>query len=304
MREIRAEGKHILVNGLPVFLRGTLECAIFPKTGYSLTDVNAWLRIFRICRAHGLNHMRFHSWCPPEAAFLAADQTGFYLQVECSSWANQSTTLGDGKPFDKYLYEESERMVETYGNHPSFCMMAYGNEPGGNNQVPFLTKFVSFWKNKDSRRIYTSGAGWPNLPVNDYLSDSNPRIQHWGEGLKSIINSKAPSTDFDWSSYIDQFSQPVVSHEIGQWCAYPDFKEIAAYDGILRARNFEIFRETLKKNGMEKLADSLLLASGKLQALCYKADIEAELRTKDLGGFSIARSARFPRDRELHLSGC
>ncbi len=294
MREIRTEGKHILVNGLPVFLRGTLECAIFPKTGYPPTDVNAWLRIFRICRAHGLNHMRFHSWCPPEAAFLAADQTGFYLQVECSSWANQSTTLGDGKPFDKYLYEESERMVETYGNHPSFCMMAYGNEPGGNNQVPFLTKFVSFWKNKDSRRIYTSGAGWPNLPVNDYLSDSNPRIQHWGEGLKSIINSKAPSTDFDWSGYIDQFSQPVVSHEIGQWCAYPDFKEIAAYDGILRARNFEIFRETLKKNGMEKLADSLLLASGKLQALCYKADIEAELRTKDLGGFQLLDLHDFP----------
>ena len=294
MREVQTKGKQILVNGVPVFLRGTLECAIFPKTGYPPTDKDAWLRIFKICRAHGLNHMRFHSWCPPEAAFLAADQTGFYLQVECSSWANQSTTLGDGKPFDKYLYEESKRMVETYGNHPSFCMMAYGNEPGGSNQDSFLTKFVSFWKNRDSRRIYTSGAGWPNLPVNDYLSDSNPRIQHWGEGLKSIINSKAPSTEFDWSGYTNQFPQPMVTHEIGQWCVYPDFKEISAYNGVLRARNFEIFRETLTKNGMEKLADSLLLASGKLQALCYKADIEAELRTKDLGGFQLLDLHDFP----------
>ncbi len=294
MREIKTEGKHILINGQPIFLRGTLECAIFPKTGYPPTDVDAWLRIFRICRAHGLNHLRFHSWCPPEAAFEAADQSGFYLHVECSSWANQSTTLGDGKPFDTYLYDESQRMVETYGNHPSFCMMAYGNEPGGPHYAEFLAGFVNFWKNKDNRRIYTSGAGWPNLPVNDYLSDPKPRIQHWGAGLGSIINSQAPSTDYDWSDYINQFSQPTVSHEIGQWCVYPDFKEIAQYDGVVRARNFEIFQETLNEHGMGQLADSFLLASGKLQALCYKADIEAALRTKDFGGFQLLDLHDFP----------
>ena len=294
MREFKTSGKHVLINGQPTFLRGTLECAIFPKTGYPATGLTEWLRIFNVCRAHGLNHMRFHSWCPPKAAFDAADQTGFYLQVECSSWANQSTTLGDGKPFDKYLYDESQRMVEEYGNHPSFCMMLYGNEPAGKNQVPFLTEFVTFWKSKDSRRIYTSGAGWPNLPVNDYLSDSEPRIQHWGAGLGSIINAKAPGTDYDWSEYNAKFVQPMISHEIGQWCVYPDFKEIPKYDGVLKARNFELFRETLKDHGMAQLADSFLLASGKLQALCYKADIEAALRTKDFGGFQLLDLHDFP----------
>ena len=124
MREITTANRQILVNGNPVFLRGTLECAIFPKTGYPPTDEKEWLRIYEICRAHGLNHLRFHSWCPPEAAFAAADKAGIYLQVECSSWANQSTNLGSGRPFDTYLYEESERVVEAYGSHPSFCMMA------------------------------------------------------------------------------------------------------------------------------------------------------------------------------------
>jgi hypothetical protein len=294
MREFKAVGKQLQINGQPTFLRGTLECAIFPKTGYPPTTTKEWLRIFNICRAHGLNHMRFHSWCPPKAAFDAADQTGFYLQVECSSWANQSTTIGDGKPFDKYLYEESQRMVETYGNHPSFCMMLYGNEPAGINHIPFLTEFVSFWKNKDSRRIYTSGAGWPNLDVNDYLSTPNPRIQGWGEELKSIINGAAPTTDYDWAKKIATFKQPVVSHEIGQWCVYPNFKEIAKYDGVVRAKNFEIFQETLKEHGMELLADSFLLASGKLQALCYKADIEAALRTPGFGGFQLLDLHDFP----------
>ena len=294
MREFKAVGNKLLINGKPTFLRGTLECAIFPKTGYPPTDTGEWLRIFNVCRAHGLNHLRFHSWCPPKAAFDAADQTGFYLHVECSSWANGSTTIGDGKPFDKYLYEESERMVEAYGNHPSFCMMVYGNEPAGRNQITFLTDFVNYWKNKDSRRIYTSGGGWPALPVNDYLSSPVPRIQGWGQGLKSIINGEAPRTDYDWSPFVSRFTQPVVSHEIGQWCVYPDFKEIAMYDGVLKAKNFEIFRETLKDHGMEQLGDSFLLASGKLQALCYKADIEAALRTKDFGGFQLLDLHDFP----------
>ena len=148
MREFKTSGKHILINGQPTFLRGTLECAIFPKTGFPATDTTEWIRIFKVARAHGLNHFRFHSWCPPQAAFDAADQLGFYLHVECSSWANQSTTIGDGKPFDKYLYEESQRMIDEYGNHPSFCMMVYGNEPAGKNQGPFLTDFINFWKSK------------------------------------------------------------------------------------------------------------------------------------------------------------
>ena len=130
-------------------------------------------------------------------------------------------------------------------------MMAYGNEPGGRNHVQFLTDFVTFWKSKDNRRIYTSGAGWPNLEVNDYLSTPNPRIQGWGEGLNSIINGNTPSTDYDWRSKITELKQPVVSHEIGQWCVYPNFKEIGKYKGVVRARNFEIFQETLKEHGME-----------------------------------------------------
>lgn len=294
MREITAANRQILINGNPVFLRGTLECAIFPKTGYPPTDKNEWLRILGVCHAHGLNHLRFHSWCPPKAAFEAADEAGFYLQVECSSWANQSTNLGSGKPFDKYLYDESERMIEAYGNHPSFCMMAYGNEPGGPNFKAFLTEFVTYWKGKDSRRIYVSGAGWPDLEVNDYMNTPKPRIQGWGEEMNSIINAEPPKNNYDWNDRIATFTQPVVSHEIGQWCVYPNFKEIAKYDGVVRAKNFEIFQETLTENGMAYLADSFLLASGKLQALCYKAEIEAAMRTTGFGGFQLLDLHDFP----------
>lgn len=294
LREFKVDGSRFVINGRPVFLRGTLECAIFPKTGYPPVDIEYWKKIYKTIQAHGLNHIRFHSWCPPEVAFEAADEMGVYLQVECSSWANQSTQLGSGLPIDHYIWDESERIVKNYGNHPSFVMMAYGNEPGGPKHKEFLTEFVSYWKKKDNRRVYTSAAGWPVLAVNDYHNIPEPRIQRWAEELRSIINSEAPRTDYDWSQRIPKDGIPVVSHEIGQWCVYPNFREMEKYTGVLKPRNFEIFQESLQDHKMGYLADSFLLASGKLQALCYKADIEAALRTPGFAGFQLLDLHDFP----------
>jgi hypothetical protein len=294
LRDFHADGPRFTINDRPVFLRGTLECCIFPKTGYPPTDVAEWEKVFSAVKAHGLNHVRFHSWCPPEAAFKVADKMGVYLQVECSSWANQSTQIGSGFPIDQYIWDESQRIVKAYGNHPSFVMLAYGNEPGGPKHVEFLTKFVSHWKNADNRRVYTSGAGWPALAVNDYHDIPQPRIQGWGEELNSIINAQPPKTDFDWSGKVPGDGIPVVSHEIGQWCVYPNFKEIEKYTGVLKAKNFELFRESLESHHMGHLAENFLLASGKLQALCYKADIEAALRTPGFAGFQLLDLHDFP----------
>lgn len=293
-REFKSKGTQFTINGRLTFLRGTLECSIFPKTGYPATDTASWMRIFRIARSYGLNHMRFHSWCPPEAAFEAADRCGFYLHVECSVWAGPATRIAEGKPIDKFIYDESERIVSEFGNHPSFCMLLYGNEPGGDKKDEFLAKFVTYWKNKDPRRLYSTGAGWPVLPESDFNNAIAPRIQGWGAGLRSIINRNPPQTDYDWGKVIAKFEHPTVSHEVGQWCAYPDFKEIPQYTGVLKAKNFEIFRETLAEHGMAHLADSFLLASGKLQSLCYKADIEAALRTPGFGGFQLLDLHDFP----------
>jgi len=291
MREVGTRGTQITLNDKPVFLRGTLECCIFPITGCPPVGAESWRRIIRICKAHGLNHIRFHSWCPPEAAFVAADELGFYYQVECSAWA----TVGSGGPFDTWLYQESETMVKAYGNHPSFTMMAYGNEPGGPNQNRFLGDFVSSWKRKDPRRLYTSAAGWPLIPENDYHSTPAPRIQQWGQGVGSRVNARPPETMTDYGDFVKQHSDaPVVSHEIGQWCVYPNFDEMKKYTGLLKAKNFEIFREQLDRNGMLDQAHDFLMASGKLQALLYKEEIESALRTPGFGGFQLLDLHDFP----------
>lgn len=289
LREFKANGTRFKVNGHPVFLRGTLECCIFPLTGYPATDHAYWTKIYNQCKAYGLNHVRFHSWCPPEAAFAVADSMGFYLQVECAGWA----TVGDGGYSDQWFREESDRILKEYGNHPSFCLMAYGNEPGGANQVKYLSELIDHWKSKDLRRAYTSSGGWPYVENADYWNAPDPRIQGWGEGLRSIINAQPPRTDYDFAHIIRE-NMPTVSHEIGQWCVYPNLKEMDKYIGVLKAKNFEIFRETLKDHHMADLADAFLYASGRLQTLCYKADIEAALRTPGFAGFQLLDLHDFP----------
>ncbi|MBQ7685966.1 MAG: beta-glucuronidase, partial [Bacteroidaceae bacterium] len=166
MRKFEIRGKMFYVNGHEVQLRGTVENCDFPLTGYAPMDIASWERVFRRCKEYGLNHMRFHSYCPPNAAFAAADKVGFYLQPEGPSWPNHGVALGNGRPIDTYLMEETIRMAKDYGNHPSFCMLACGNEPAG-RWVDWVSKFVDYWKATDTRRVYTGasvGGSWQWQP--------------------------------------------------------------------------------------------------------------------------------------------
>ena len=288
MREFRVNGRHFEINGRPVFLRGTVENCVFPLTGYAPMDEPSWERVFRIARSFGLNHMRFHSYCPPAAAFMAADRVGFYLQPEGPSWANHGSSLGDGKPIDQFIFDETNRMERAFGNYASYCMLAYGNEPRGGHQVEYLTRFIHYWKERDRRRVYTGASvanSWPLVPDNEYMIKSGARGRPW---------NGSPETLSDYDSVVTKFTMPYVTHEMGQWCAYPDFSEIPKYTGVYKAKNFELFRDELQEQGMGEEARNFLMASGKLQVVCYKAEIEKSLRTKDEGGFQLLSLNDYP----------
>jgi hypothetical protein len=280
MREFKIEGKWFYINGRKTLLRGTVENCDFPLTGYAPMDVAAWKKVFKACRDHGLNHVRFHSFCPPEAAFIAADLAGIYLQPEGPSWTNHGVALGRGMAIDTFLLQETQAMNKAYGNYPSFCMLACGNEPAG-NWVPWVSNFVEYWEKTDSRKVYTGasvGGSWAWQPRSQY---------HVKAGARGLSWNGLPETLSDYRSRIDSVKQPYVSHETGQWCVFPNFAEISKYTGVYKARNFEIFREMLAENDMSDLAHNFLMASGKLQALCYKHEIEKTLRTPGYAGFQL-----------------
>lgn len=295
MREIKTDGRDFKINGRTTYLRGTVENCDFPLTGYPPTDVESWMKVFKKCKEYGLNHMRFHSFCPPEAAFIAADSVGFYLQPEGPSWPNHGVKLGNGMPIDRYLLEETQRMVEEYGNHPSFAMLSAGNEPAG-KWVDWVGDFVDYWHSTgDTRRLYCGasvGGGWAWDPKSDYHVKAGARGLVWDKEMpgsmddfaadmeKVLQKGKTQTLTFD-------VTEPRVAHEVGQWCVFPDFDEIARFTGPYKAKNFEIFRESLADNNMSSQAEKFLHSSGKLQHLAYKYDIERNLRTPHYSGFQL-----------------
>ena len=288
LRNLSVEGRQLVINGRPLFLRGTVENCNFPETGYPPMEESEWLRVFRKCKEYGINHVRFHSYCPPEAAFAAADRVGIYLQPEGPSWPNHGVKLRRKMAIDQYLLDESKRIIDEYGHHPSFCFMAAGNEPAG-DWVSYCNDWVKTMKQYDSTKLYAGasvGGGWAWDSGSEYHVKAGARGLDW--------DRHAPQSQDDYyqqilfpRNYKDTVpnNSPIVAHEQGQWCVFPDFSEISQYTGVYKAKNFEIFRDLLADNGMASQAEKFLHASGKLQTLCYKYETERNLRTKDYAGF-------------------
>ncbi|MEO7101416.1 MAG: discoidin domain-containing protein [Luteolibacter sp.] len=280
LRKFATKGTEFTINGRPTHLRGNHDGGGFPLTGHPPMDEGTWRKLLTTYRAWGINHVRFHSWCPPEAAFTAADELGIYLQIEPGMW----NPFFEGSEITKMLYTETERIIRAYGNHPSFVMFSPSNEPKGRWQE-VLAEWVKHWRAEDPRRLWTTGTGWAILdkPGPTDLLDYHATHRfgtHMMRGNSAWFGK-------DYSEATQGIDKPVVSHELGQWCAYPDFDVIAKFTGFLKGGNYEIFRASAEKNGVLDRDKAFVMASGKLQLACYKEEIEANLRTPGLGGFQL-----------------
>ena len=278
MRDFAAQGTQFTLNGRTVSLRGTLECSVFPLTGYPPCDVASWQRIFRIEKSYGLNFVRFHSWCPPEAAFAAADREGILIQAE-GPMAN--VTAGRNADRDEFIQQEMKRMVDTYGNHPSFCLMTLGNEYGGS--MPLLTGWVQALRDRDPRHLYSSASSNRQRTENRQFTEKGD-----GRGIHG------PGTEHDLKDIVAGDTRPIIGHEIGQWMFFPDFKEMKKYSGVMAVKNFEMVRDDLAKKHLLDLAPDYVAASGPFAVLLYKEEIENLLRTPGYGGFSLLDLHDYP----------
>lgn len=296
-REVTSSKSKIQINGKPVFLRGNLDCVHFPLTGYPSCKVEDWERIFRIYKDYGLNHVRFHSWCPPEAAFVAADRIGIYIQAE-TIWIDwwmsveqkerkemdtkgHPQGLGKNPSADRYVQQELRRMIDAYGNHPSFVMQCIGNELG-NSDFEVMESWMKPLRAKDSCRLYAVSTARKIMSVDQYMAT------HYIDGLGSTRGLRGgASTAWDFEDVYSQSNIPILSHEIGQWPVYPKWEEIKKYTGVLKARNLEEFREQARKNRIEEQNGEFVAASGALNQIMYKYEIESFLRTPSCAGIQL-----------------
>ena len=327
-RDFRIEGAHFYADGHPVFLRGKHDAAVWPLTGYVDMTVEGWMKYLGICKAYGINHVRFHSWCPPEAAFVAADSLGIYLQPELPFWGSFDNK---DEKLMAFLHQEGENILREYGHHPSFRMMALGNELWGS--IDKMKEFVDDFREIAPDKYYTFGSnyylGYQGVKEGmDYFTTCRIGGEGWGKynthtrGSFSfadaydggIINHFRPNTTMNFDEACDKWASPqpwqrqdveqtsckraagipIISHETGQFQTYPDFREIKKYTGVLYSYNFEIFRRRLAAAGMLSQADDFHKASGLWSVKLYKADIEMDLRTKNMAGFQLLDIQDYP----------
>lgn len=307
-KDFHIEGAHFYANGHRVFLRGKHDAAVWPLTGHVEMSVEGWMKYLGTCKEYGINHVRFHSWCPPEAAFVAADSLGIYLQPELPFWGS----------FDKkderlmaFLHQEGENILREYGHHPSFRMMALGNELWGD--IDKMKEFVDDFRKIAPDKYYTFGSnyylGYQGIKEGmDYFTTCRIGGEEWGKynthtrGSFSfadaydggMINHFHPNSTMNFDEACDKAGIPIISHETGQFQTYPDYREMKKYTGVLHPYNFEVFRRRLAAVGMLSQADDFHKASGLWSVKLYKADIEMDLRTRNMAGFQLLDIQDYP----------
>lgn len=307
-KDFHIEGQQFFANGHPIYLRGRHDACVWPLTGHVAMDVDSWRHYFQVCQDYGLNHVRFHSWCPPEAAFVAADEYGIYLQPELPFWGNidpKDTVLME------FLMAEGEAIMREYAHHPSFRMFALGNELRGS--IPKMTEFIEHFRAMAPDKIYTlssnyylgyqgvkpgmdffvtcrvGGEGWGNYGTHTRGSFSFADAADGG-----MINHFYPNTKMNFEEGCSLAEVPIISHESAQFQTYPNYDEIVKYTGALYPYNMEIFRDRLEKAGMADQAKEFHRASGLWSLQLYKQDVEMDLRTPNMAGFQLLDLQDYP----------
>jgi len=214
LRDFRAAGDHFSANGIPVMLRGKHDGLAFPLTGAAPTDSDTWCGIFRMMKEWGINHYRFHTCCPPEAAFAAADRCGIYMEPELPFWG--TIDAPGGEKYDEkeqaYLLREGLRICKAFGNHPSFCMLSLGNELWGSPER--LGEFIDTLRAADPRPLYTQGSNnFQHMPMQIPQEDFWTGVRT-GKGRLirgsfadcdapiGLMQTAAPSASWDYEPYL------------------------------------------------------------------------------------------------------
>jgi len=245
-----------------------------------------------------MNHARFHSWCPPEAAFTAADDMGIYLQVEAPIWIDQWMThpnkrkemdtegypkgLGkNDRTIDQFAQAEIRRTIDTYGNHPSFVFFAIGNELG-----PSDFKVTKTWicdaKSHDPRHLYAASTARTITEFCDF------NATHAIPGIGWARQHVEFGTNWDYENKYGKANVPIIAHEIGQWPVYVDWKnELPKYTGPLKPYRLAEMAEAAKKVGLYNRSEELKMASGATNQILYRDEIESFLRTPSCRGFQL-----------------
>ncbi len=305
IRDFSAAEGHLTLNRRRIFLRSEANCAVFPETGYCPMDREAWREILSRYQAYGVNCMRFHSHCPPEAAFEAADEMGMLMQPELSHW-DPEHAFATPEARDYYMTEMTQ-ILRTLANHPSFVMLTFGNELQADEAGhAFMNRMLQRARETDPTRLYANGSnphygGLGTDPQSDFYTSAawrGRKLRGCGAGMTGWINQERPGACHDYSGVMAEIrkesGEPVFTFEVGQYEVLPDFGETEGWTGITRPDNLLHIRKKVREQGLEADWAAMVEATGENSLQCYRAEVESALRTEGYSGISLLGLQDFP----------
>lgn len=295
----------LALNGRAIFLRGEANCAEYPETGHPPMTIPEWKEMLLKYRSYGINFVRFHSHCEPEAAFAAADELGMLLQPELSHW-DPKDAFGTEESY-RYYRAELVDLLKTYANHPSFVMLTLGNELQAQDEGrERMRELVRTAKRMDPTRLYANGSnafyGEEGCdPESDFYTSQSCKdvvIRGTFSGMRGYLNENYPSADRTYDEAMaeirKEYQKPVFSFEVGQFEVLPDFEELESFHGISDPVNLKLIRKRVEERGLLPTWEKYVEATGELSRLAYREEIEAAMRTRELSGISLLGLQDFP----------
>jgi len=295
LRSFRAEGRKLTLNGKPVFLRGYVDCCVFPLTGYPVWDEEAYRRQFRIAKSYGFNHVRLHGWTAPKPFWRAADAEGMLVQAELPNWSLHYRNRS--KPADAeahaFLVRELRAVLDALNEHPSFVMLSLGNELIGRDGHEQLNELVRTARCLDPTRLYTDNTGFGDLPAHGREGDYFVPTLNWHPPFH-IDQAASPDATQDFGAVTRLEDRPLIAHEHGQFTMYVRPQEKSKYTGVLEPAWLDYIEENLRHKGWEHRLETFQAATGTMLVRNLKEAMEKARRTPDLAGIQLLDIRDFP----------
>lgn len=209
-RDVKIEKDRMLVNGMPVKLRGACRHDIHPTLGRTTTAELDSLDVILFKRSN-MNFVRTSHYPPTERFLEYCDRYGIYVESEtavCFVDTYRQKNYAPGKTQDsagftpRYL-SQCREMVKSFRSHPSILFWSIGNES------VYGTNFQQCWdwvKATDKTRpvIFSyPGSVGEKEPVYDILSmhyqDVNGNLNQWNRSTRGFQGEGIPALFDEWA---------------------------------------------------------------------------------------------------------
>ncbi len=191
MRSVETDGRKLLLNGKPIFMRLLLDQGYNPEGIYTVPDAGMFASDIDLCTAAGFNGSRMHMKIFEPGFIYEADRKGYLLWGEFPNWG---LDISDPRATDVFLTQWQEALCRDV-NHPSIIGWCPFNEAFPGNNTDIMKKAAEITKKYDPTRPVIDTSGYVHsavcdiYDVHDYVQDPAVFSEHFSSFPENVFTN-------------------------------------------------------------------------------------------------------------------